>query len=128
MCRAFHGPKPTPEHEVAHWDGVRTNFVLSNLRWATKKENREDQKRHGTFPSCENNGRAVLSWAQVLEIREQNGHHKDKKRLPHKIAKNLSEKYGVSRNTIAFVIKGETWMGRDFELPTQEALEAAKLN
>lgn len=48
VCLAFHGPKPTPRHEVAHWDGSKTNDRATNLRWATKKENEQDKLRHGT--------------------------------------------------------------------------------
>jgi hypothetical protein len=48
IAMAFHGPPPTPKHEVAHWDGVRWNNVPSNLRWATRLENIEDAFRHGT--------------------------------------------------------------------------------
>lgn len=42
VCEAFHGPKPTPKHEVAHWDGDKTNNTAPNLRWATHKENCQD--------------------------------------------------------------------------------------
>jgi hypothetical protein len=47
VCAAFHGERPSPKHEVAHWDGVRTNNHFSNLRWATHRENGSDMKRHG---------------------------------------------------------------------------------
>lgn len=45
---AFVGPPPTPEHEGAHWDNVRSNNALGNLRWATHEENAADRVRHGT--------------------------------------------------------------------------------
>src|SRR5690606_21072092 len=48
VCEAFHGEPPTPEHEVAHWDGDRSNNAVGNLRWATPAENMSDKKRHGT--------------------------------------------------------------------------------
>lgn len=47
VCRAFHGDAPSPKHEVAHWDGDPANNCAGNLRWATSKENNEDQRRHG---------------------------------------------------------------------------------
>src|SRR3954471_18096374 len=34
VCEAFHGSKPSPAHEVAHWDGARSNNNAGNLRWA----------------------------------------------------------------------------------------------
>lgn len=39
VCEAFHGPKPTPTHEVNHDDGVKRNNSESNLGWVTKGEN-----------------------------------------------------------------------------------------
>lgn len=39
VCSAFHGPKPTPKHEVNHLDGNKINNHPSNLAWATKSEN-----------------------------------------------------------------------------------------
>ena len=47
-CTAFHGPKPTPEHQAAHWDGNKLNNRSDNLRWATPLENQADKLRHGT--------------------------------------------------------------------------------
>jgi len=44
---AFVGPCPSG-HEVAHNDGNRRNNALSNLRYATPKENAADKNRHGT--------------------------------------------------------------------------------
>jgi hypothetical protein len=51
VCEAFHGPKPSPTHQVAHYDGTRFNNRADNLRWATPKENAADSIRHGTRPS-----------------------------------------------------------------------------
>lgn len=48
VCEVFHGPPPTPAHEVAHADGSRDNNVASNLRWATRAENQADRVLHGT--------------------------------------------------------------------------------
>lgn len=44
VCDAFHGPRPSARHEVAHRDGSRTNNLPGNIRWATHKENHEDRK------------------------------------------------------------------------------------
>jgi NUMOD4 motif./HNH endonuclease. len=43
---AFVGPRP-PGKEIAHWDGDKTNNALTNLRYATPKENAQDTLRLG---------------------------------------------------------------------------------
>jgi len=68
VCRAFHGPKPSEKHEVAHNDGCPTNVAADNLRWAMPIENHFDKRRHGThFNSGQFN--ATLSDDAVREIR-----------------------------------------------------------
>ena len=47
IAEAFHGPRPTPEHQVAHFDGNPSNNCAWNLRWATAAENAQDRDRHG---------------------------------------------------------------------------------
>lgn len=71
VCRAFHGPKPSEGHEVAHRDGDKHNNRPSNLRWATDKENSADRLRHGTHCVGEAHPHAKLSDSQVLEIRRR---------------------------------------------------------
>lgn len=65
----FVGDPPTPWHEAAHWNGIRDDNRLVNLRWATRKENHDDRYRHGTGPIGEQNGNAKLSDVQVQIIR-----------------------------------------------------------
>jgi hypothetical protein len=48
VCEAFHGPKPTPRHEVRHLNGYSLDNAASNLAWGTPRENRLDSVRHGT--------------------------------------------------------------------------------
>jgi len=54
VCHAFHGPKPTPKHCAAHYDGNPQNNIYCNLRWATQKENMADAIRHGTLSTRQN--------------------------------------------------------------------------
>lgn len=50
VCEAFHGKKPSPIHHAAHWDGNKQNNYFKNLRWATPKENVQDNVRLGKLP------------------------------------------------------------------------------
>lgn len=47
VCHAFHGPRPTPAHEVRHIDGDASNNRPENLCWGTRKQNAADREAHG---------------------------------------------------------------------------------
>ena len=76
VCAAFHGPKPTPRHEVAHEDGIPANVSAANLSWKLPAENCADKIRHGThlnsgqFPRTltDSAGAAVVVQAQPRRI------------------------------------------------------------
>lgn len=66
VCEAWHGPKPTLAHEVAHFpDKNRLNATPENLRWATRQENMTDQLRHH-----QRHGAANLYVEDILRIRQ----------------------------------------------------------
>lgn len=39
ICEAFHGPAPSPAHEVLHRNEDGTDNREDNLKWGTRKEN-----------------------------------------------------------------------------------------
>jgi hypothetical protein len=98
VCEAFHGVKPSPQHEVAHNDGVRANNRADNLRWATRAENHADKVAHGTAQRGEANGNSKLTEEEAEEIRADN-------RSQTAIAKH----YGVSQATIWRIKRGLVW-------------------
>jgi hypothetical protein len=49
VALAFFGLPPSSKHEAAHWDGNTLNNRASNIRWATRAENEQDKRRHGTY-------------------------------------------------------------------------------
>lgn len=51
VCEAFHGPKPTPDHQVRHLNGDRTDNRAANLAWGTASENALDRIAHGNMPN-----------------------------------------------------------------------------
>lgn len=131
ICEAFHGPQPTPDHEVAHFDGDRLNNAATNLRWATRIENAADKDRHGRIRRGDQHparlgrqrilrgeehwaknkpdhivrgeaiGTSKLTEEQVREIRSTPHFHG--------ITVRLAEKYGVSNVLIGRILRGLQW-------------------
>lgn len=106
VAEAFHGPKPSPQHEVAHWDGIATHNEVRNIRWATHAENIEDQRRHGTLHAPVMRGsshpRAKMNDQDVMHIRGVYSGSRGQ-------LTDLAKFYGVDRSTIKRAAVGETW-------------------
>lgn len=111
ICEAFHGPRPTPAHEAAHWDGNVENNASCNLRWATKLENAQDKQRHGTMQRGENHAHAVLGERQVIEIFDKFCELTEgrTKRAPNGTIKKLAKEYDVTISFMENVIYGRAW-------------------
>jgi hypothetical protein len=103
VLEAFVGPKPSPKHQGAHWDGDLENNFVSNLRWATAKENIADKVRHGrvTRTSGEIDGMSKLTNDQVRKIRERCSAGE----VQHVVAVD----YGVSQPTISDIMTRRSW-------------------
>ena len=116
VAEAFHGPKPSAQHEVRHLDGDRRNNAASNLAWGTRRENIDDREAHGTTargarngaytkpesrPRGEANKRAILTAAQVADVRRR----LDAGEQRADIARDL----GVRWNVIDRIARGVTW-------------------
>jgi hypothetical protein len=69
VCEMYHGPRPTPAHEVAHNCGVRACVNPAHLRWATRAENHADKKLHGTHRQGETHHTAKYSDADIRMMR-----------------------------------------------------------
>jgi hypothetical protein len=101
VCTAFSGPRPSPAHQVAHWDNNSLYNRRSNLRWTTAQGNADDRARHGTVARGSRQGSSKLTEADVIAIR----------RALDDGARgiDLAEQYGVSRATISMVNTGTRW-------------------
>lgn len=109
VALAFHGEPPTPEHEVAHRDGTRTNNEYTNLRWATPTENQADRVVHGTTMSGEQLPQTKLKSAQVDEIRAAYS-AKGKRYAGGEVTmQSLADEYGVSLAEISRIVNGVRW-------------------
>jgi len=49
VCMAFHGMPENEDLEAAHLDGNAHNNTPENLAWATRSENEQMKKKHGTY-------------------------------------------------------------------------------
>jgi hypothetical protein len=101
VCEAFHGPRPSPEHQVAHADGCRTNARPENLRWATTTENHADRRRHGTIVLGEK-----IPWSKLTE--KQVSLIKDRLRSGESPTA-LAIEHGVSEGAISGIKNGKNW-------------------
>jgi hypothetical protein len=74
---AFIGPQPTPQHTVDHIDGNPSNNHVSNLRWATPKEQAKNRKvsemdrgERRFFAKVITAIDAAESWVECLSIKD----------------------------------------------------------
>lgn len=101
VAKAFLGPPPTLCHEAAHNDGDKSNADVSNLRWATPRENRGDKKRHGTYLCGSRIPWTTLHERDVQTIR----------RLYAKgvIQRELAVRFGITQSAVSCIILRRTW-------------------
>src|SRR6478752_4911609 len=93
VLQAFVGECPVGM-ECCHGDGDPLNNALGNLRWGTREENREDQRKHGIRFGTP----MKLTAEQVESIRGEVGSQRE-----------IGKKYGVSGVTIHAIRSGKTW-------------------
>jgi len=98
VCRTFHGEKPSPVHQVAHWNRDIYDNRAANLRWATHEENETDKTRHGSRPKGTRHWKSKLSNADVVAIRSSG-----------LILRDISERYGISIGHAHNVVRGKSW-------------------
>lgn len=103
VALAFHGPKPSPQHEAAHWDGVKANNTPDNIRWATKSENSLDRLRHGTVPDRKGEKHPMVKLTDDLVATLR------RRKAGGVTYKSLARETGHPRLTIYDAVRGVTW-------------------
>lgn len=102
VCTTFQGPRPAPDLQCCHDDGVRSNCRNDNLRWDTRKANEADRIRHGTHNRGERHGLSKLTDLEAREIKE--------KLTRGRSQRSLAKEYGVSTTCIADIQHGRRWV------------------
>jgi hypothetical protein len=103
-CEHYHGPKPTPEHQVAHAPFVCTSkscFRPDHIRWATPQENTDDMVLEGT--NANNQPSVPLHQAAFICNLYSLGKW---------TMQELADIYGVSYNVINKIINGKGIYGK----------------
>lgn len=68
VLETFVGPCPA-NHECLHKNGRTSDNRIRNLQWGTRRQNKQDELRHGRRNRGARNGGAKLSEQQVRAIR-----------------------------------------------------------
>jgi hypothetical protein len=100
LAMVFLDPPSDGQDEVRHLDGSRSNNLIRNLAWGTRKQNAEDMALHGSLKG-EKNPKAKLTEQAVIEIRAA-----DKSRG---WTRRLAKRYGVGKGAIAAAASGRNW-------------------
>ena len=102
MLRFSDGNPPTEGHECAHSCGNAHKGCVNpqHLRWATSKENTNDQRNHGTFVKGERHGMSKLTERDVREIRTMKGSMTQAK---------IGQKFGVAACHVSDILSGKAW-------------------
>lgn len=101
VLTTFIGPRPIGM-ECRHFpNATRTDNRLTNLSWATRKDNHFDKWAHGTRQIGEKGNGAKLTEIKVLEIRQllKEGYSQVK----------ISELYGVTHRVIGRILHRQSW-------------------
>ncbi len=99
----------SPELQVAHLDGSRTNNAATNLKWTTAKENNDHRKIHGTDFVGERHPCALLKESDIPEIFAY------KKRGFRSV--DIAGAYGVDASTIGNILSRHLWT--HVKIPTE---------
>lgn len=100
VLRAFVGERPSPIHHGLHRDDDPANNYLSNLRWGLPAENEEDKRINGGAIQGSRSRQAKLTETDIPIIL---------KRAETEFHRVIASDYGVNRQTIDKIVRGQRW-------------------
>lgn len=101
VLEAFVGACP-PGLEACHWNGIKDDNRLANLRWDTRSANARDKERHGAVVCGERHPCHVLTNEQVIEMRRAYAAGEANQR-------ELAEQYGYHIVNVGLIIRRRIW-------------------
>lgn len=102
VLEAWVGARP-PRHQANHKNGIRADNRADNLEWVTPSRNVKhsyDELRH-TRMRGERSGKAILTEAQVIEMREL--------RRQGWMNKDIAHRFGMSIPGTQAILVGRRW-------------------
>ena len=102
ICEAFHGPRPTIQHEAAHGNGDRQDNRASNLRWATKLENERDKVEHGNSLRGTKHPLSKLTAPMVVQMRSEYA-------MGGITQRQLARRYGIGQAQVSEIVRRRAW-------------------
>lgn len=115
VLETFVGPCPDGL-EACHFNGIRNDNRLCNLRWDTRKNNAHDRRKHGTLIMGERQHLAKLTESQVIEIKCLINEGELSER-------EIGRRYSVSRGAIQAIAQGVNWKHVTVPLTRKEVNE-----
>ena len=102
VAAAFLPPRPTPEHQCNHADGVRFNNAASNLEWVTGSENMKHAFAIGLQHNRgERHSQSKLTEADVRKIRQLVGLGLTQK--------EVATSYKLNAATVSKIVARKAW-------------------
>lgn len=101
VLTAFVGPRPSGMECCHYPDRDRSNNALSNLRWGTRGDNRQDSIIHGTLLRGSKIKQSKLTETIVSEIRHRRSNGEEITRL--------ALEFGVSFRCVFRAVHRESW-------------------
>jgi hypothetical protein len=111
VCEWYRGPRPEGA-QARHLcgNGHLGCFTPGHLAWGTPAENSADRVAHGRSPVGETNVNAVLTEAQVIEIRARyRGSQRTGGQHTGPSQRELAEEYGVTQQVISAILARRSW-------------------
>lgn len=103
VLSTFDRPRPSPDSQCRHLNGIATDNRIENLAWGSAKENGQDRVRHGHQRNVygESNSSSKLTERGVLQILERvdAGERQE----------DIANDFKISKSMVSKLKRGKAW-------------------